>query len=162
MSNDFRILNEITINFKSNKLYIMLLRELGMFGVEVASKSDGYGRKFTEDKIKATELFESIANKLKKTNNFDIAEEKIKSYFSLKDINEIMFLLKSEGIIRTQSSIGELYDSFKFKAKPKYNYKGDIKNKGFLTIYIFFRNKKKPIGRFIGERFGNEFIFERL
>ena len=162
MSEDFKILEERTIGFKNNKLYVMLLRELGEFGVEVASKTEGFGRKFAEDRTKATELFEAVADKLSTIKNFDKAEATIKDCFSLKDLNEIFFLLKSEDVVRSQASIGDLYDIFKFIVKPKFNYKGDKKSKGSLTIYISFGKKKKPIGRFIGTEYGDDFVFERL
>lgn len=162
MNNDFRILNESTIDFKNNKLYVMLLREFGEYGVEVASKTDGLGRKFAEDKDKATRLFEAVAEKLSKIKNFEKAETKIKSYFELKDINEIIFLLESEDVVRSQVSIGDLYVSFKLKVKSHYDKKGDEYCLGAITIYVFFKNKRKPIGRFIGTRFGDDFTFERL
>jgi len=162
MSEEFRILNESTVSFKNNKLYIMLLREFGEYGVEVASKTEGLGRKFAEDKAKATELFDAVAEKLVNIKSFERAEEKIKSYFSLKDINEIIFLLKSEDVVRSQISIGDLCVYFRFKAKSKYDTKGDEYCLGAITIYIFFGKKKKPIGRFIGTRFGDDFVFEKL
>lgn len=162
MSEEFRILNESTISFKNNKLYVMLLKELGEYGVEVASKSEGFGRKFAEDKAKATELFEAVADKLSRIKNFELAERKIKSYLSLKDVNEIIFLLQSEDVVRTQVSIGDLYVSFKLRTKASYDTRGDDYCLGAITIYIFFGKKKKPIGRFIGTRFGDDFIFEKL
>lgn len=162
MNNDFRILNESTINFKDNKLYVMLLRELDAYGVEVASKNEGFGRKFANDKEGAVELFDAVAEKLSTVKNFELAKTKIKSCFALKDINEIIFLLKSEDVVRSQSSIGDLHIYFKFKTKAKYDTKGDEYCLGAITIYVFFKNKRKPIGRFIGTRFSDDFIFERL
>ena len=160
--NDFNIINENTISFKNNKLYVMLLRELGVYGVEVASKTDGFGRKFAEDKEEATKLFEAIVEKLSNINNFEQAETKIKSYFSLKDINEIIFLLESEDVVRSQVSIGDLYASFKLKVKSHYDTKGDEYCLGYITIYVFFNNKRKPLGRFIGKRFSDNFVWETL
>ena len=160
--NDFYILDERTVNFKNNKLYVMLLKEFGEFGVEVASKSKGLGRKFAKDKDKASELFDAVADKLSHIKSFEQAETRIKSYFSLKDVNEIIFLLKSEDVVRSQTSIGDLSVYFRFKAKSKYDCKGDVNCLGAITIYVFFGKKKKPIGRFIGTRFGDDFIFERL
>lgn len=162
MSDEFRILNESTISFKNNKLYVMLLKEFDEYGVEVATKNEGLGRKFTENKDKAIELFDAVADKLNTIKNFEKAEDKIKTYFTLKDINEIIFLLKSEDVVRSQVSIGDLYVSFKFRVKTKYDTKGDDYCLGAITIYIFFKNKRKPIGRFIGTYLGEDFIFERL
>jgi len=160
MNNDFRILNECTISFKKDKLYIMLLREFDEFGVEVASKTEGFGRKFAEDKIQATELFNAIVDKLATIKSFEKAKSEVKTCFAFKNINEINFLLNSEDVIRSQSSIGKLRVAFKFKVKAKLNYKGNEKNKGSITIYVYF--SKKPIGRFIGTHLGDDFIFERL
>ena len=162
MSGDFRILNEHTINFKKDKIYVMLLKELGNFGVEVTSKEKGYGRKFAEDKAKATELFDAIATKLSKIKTFELAEKKLKSYFSIKDINEVLFLLNSEDVVRSQASIGDLNVNFKLKTKPHYDTKGDAHSEGSVTLDVYFGKKRKPIGRFIGTRFGEDFIFERL
>ena len=165
---DFRVVDEATFSFKKNKLYVMLLREYGEFAVEVANKTEGFGRKFAEDKVMAVSLFDAIIDRLSSINTIEKAETTIKNCFSLKNINEIIFLLKSEDVVRTQVSIGDLYDSFKFKVKAKTNYRGDKKSKGGITIYIYFNKNKKPIGRFIGTDYignkngGKDFIFERL
>ncbi|HUU87999.1 MAG TPA: hypothetical protein VMX17_09620 [Candidatus Glassbacteria bacterium] len=162
MNNDFRILGENTISFKKDKLYVMLLRDSGEFGVEVTTKSEGLGRKLLESKEKAVELFDALSEKLLKEIDIAKAINSVKVYFKLKDINEVLFLLNSEDIVRSQNSIGDLYDLFKFKVKTKYDTKGDDYLLGSITIYIFFKNKTKPIGRFSGTRFGDDFIFERL
>lgn len=162
MNNEFRILNESTINFKSNKIYIMLLKEFGEYGVEVASKNEGFGRKFAENKDKAIELFDALGEKLNDIKSFEQAKERLKSYFKIKDINEILFLLKSEDVVRSQVSIGDLYIYFKLKTKVKYDTKGDDHCLGAITIYTFFKNRRKAIGRFIGTRFGEDFVFEKL
>lgn len=162
MGEDFRILNECTVAFKKDKLYVMLLRELGEFGVEVTSKNEGLGRKFAKDKTQANELFDAVSEKLLRTKGIDKAEKDVKSYFALKDLNEILFLLKSEDVVRSQISIGDLYVSFKFRTKTEYDTKGTGYCLGAITIYIYFNKRRKPIGRFIGTRFGEDFIFERL
>lgn len=158
--NDFRILKESTFNMKGGKLYLMMLREEGRFGVEVVNRSETLGRQFGDDRPCAESMFDKLEEKLSKIQMLSEAETTIRGMLSLKP-NEFKFVLSSDDVVLSQAEVGRLMIKHKpTSVKTKYNQLFDAKKKGSITIYVFFG--KKPIGRFAGVRFGKNFKFEKL
>lgn len=163
MNNDFRILKEQTFKFKDGKLYLMLLREDNRFAIEVVDKSKTFGRKFADNRKEAELLFDITINKIDSKKTLVEAELEIKNCFDRGDIRETMFLLLLKENKISQYEIGKMLIELKFTTKAKYNYLKEVKKAGAITISVFFdTNKNKPIGRFSGTRFGDDFVFELI
>lgn len=162
MNNDFRILKENTFKFKGENLYLMLLRENNRFAIEVVDKSKTFGRKFAESRKEAEFLFDRTTIRLDSKKTLHDAEEVIKICFDRDDPKETTFLLSLEDREMSQFEIGVLVIKLKFTTKVKYGYLDKVKKKGAITIFVFFEDKSKPIGKFWGKRFGKDFQFELL
>ncbi len=134
---EFRILNENTFSLKGNKLYVMLLRENGNFGVEVVDRHKTFGRKFAEDKQEADALFEIITQKISLCKSLEEAEQMIESSFKRKNTKETLFLLLVKDAKLSQEDFGKLVAKFKLKVKPKYNFLLD-KRKMFSFFQVYF------------------------
>lgn len=163
MNNDFRILKENTFKFKDGKLYLMLLRENDKFAIEVVDKSKTFGRKFADNRKEAESLFDITTIKIDSKKTLTEAELEIRNCFNRNDLRETIFLLLLKDKNISQNEIGKMLFELKFTTKARYNYLKGVKKEGAITIYVFFDIKrKKPIGRFSGTRFLNDFDWELL
>jgi hypothetical protein len=157
MNTEFRILNENTFNLKGGKLYTMLLRDNGIFGVEVVDREKTYGRKMTENLKQAEFLFDSISDRLIKYKTFTDAVSAIERCFGLDSLNKTLFTLIMDDKIGSQADIVAMKGKFKFVTLPKFG-KDDS-----LIVNIFEkRTDKKPYGVLIGTVKGDDFKFELI
>ena len=161
--NDFRIILENTFKFKAGKLYLMLIKEDNRFAVEIVDKYKTFGRKFAKNRKEAEFLFDIITTKIDSKKTLPDAELEIKNCFNRSNLREIMFLLLLKDKDISQYEIGSMLTELRFSTRSRYNYLKEVKKEGAITIYVFFDIKrKKPIGRFFGQRFSKEFKFELL
>jgi hypothetical protein len=157
MNTDFRILRENTFNLKGGKLYLMLLRENGNYGVEVVDREKTFGRKMSKDRKEADFLFDTIEDRLARYKNLKEAEKAIESCFGFKSLDKLLFVLIMDDRISCQADIVAMKGKVKFVTRPEF---GDNDS---LTVYIF-ENKtdKKPYGVLKGTTKVNDFKFELL
>lgn len=161
--NDFRIILENTFKFKEGKLYLMLLREDGRFGVEVVNREKTFGRRFAKDKAEADLLFDLTSKKLYKYKKKDDAESALKRCFSLKSIDTLKFMLFVDDNTISQADIMEMRSSIEFRTRVKIDYRKNKKEENALTIYIYESFKhKKPFGVLVGTREAKDLRFELL
>lgn len=159
----FIVLKEQTFKFKEVKLYLMLLLVNEHFGVEIVNNKETFGRKHLDKRKEAEKLFDLIDDRVCRCKNLPDAEAAMKRCFSLKKLNQMVFVLLAEDKILSQHEIGRIVINNKpDKVKTKYDYLGNKKQKGAITIYVFFDTKRKPIGRFSGKRFSKEFTWESI
>ena len=162
---DFRILEESTFNLKGGKLYLMLLRENGKFGIEVVNREKTFGRKYTDSQKKANLLFDIITNKLSVYTTLADAENCVIRCFSLKSVNKLMFILTADGKETTQGDIQKLREEgiIEFKMDVQFGFLKDKKKKDAISIYISETRHSKPYGVLFGMNDGNlKMTFELL
>lgn len=157
MNTDFRILRENTFNLKGGKLYLMLLRDNGSFGVEVADRTKTFGRKMTVDRNQADFLFDSIEERLSRYTCIQDAEKAIETSFKFKSLNKLMFVLIMDDKICSQDDIVNMGDNVKYYTRPQF---GDNES---LTVYISEKKTdKKPFCVLTGTTKANDFKFELI
>ena len=158
MTNDFRVIRENTFNLKGGKLYVMVLRDNGKYGVEVVDREKTFGRKMTDTNKEADLLFDSIVSRLNKYTVIKDAELAIKRCFKFKSINKILFVLVMDNKISSQADIVSIGDKVKFVTKVKFN-----RIKGLITINVFeSRDEKKPFATLTGKDNGKSLIFHLI
>jgi len=159
--NDFRVILESTFKFKEEKLYLMLLRENGMFGVELVDRKKTFGRKYTKDRKQADLLFDEISNRLSEFKSLHLAEEFIKDSFKTKSIDKLLFIIMANGKTITQNDIVKMKDKVNFNLKLKFDFERKVKKKDALTIYVYEKRlDKKPFGVMVGTTNGDDLKFE--
>jgi hypothetical protein len=159
---DFRIMNEETFTFKDGKIYLMLLKDNGKFGIELADRTKAFGRIMCADRKHAEYLFKIITKSILKKKTLAKAEELIHLSLKRKSLPETVFLFLANSQVFSQDKIGVIVFDYNIKVKAVYDVIGEEKKKGGLTINVYFKSKRKPFGRFIGTRFGKDFIFEKF
>ncbi len=157
---DFRIIQENTLNYKGNRLFVMMLRDGDKFGVEVVDKTKTFGRKYTENRKEAEKLFDVLSSRLKRCDDLAIAEKAIKMSFERMVFKEIVFLLTVGDKMFTQKECGRMVAEFKLSVLPFYNVLLDEEKQGALTVEFWFEKGGASIGRYAGTRFSNDFKFE--
>lgn len=163
MNTDFRILSENTFNLKGGKLYVMLLRDNGNYGVEVVDREKTFGRKMTETRKQAEFLFDSISDRLNRYKCLKDAVNAIERCFALDSVDKVLFTLIMDDRVSAQADIVSMKGKVKFISQPLFNVKKDVKEKGALTVYIYEkRTDKKPYAVLVGTIKVNDFKFELL
>lgn len=154
----FRILREQTFNLRGGKIYLMLIIDCGLFGVEVVNRSESYGRKTLTTRAKADLLFKSFEFSLNECKDLKTAEDIIRVSLAGKSLEDIFFLLKVYGKKFSQTVIGEIVSEFKLAVNVKRGFLRDEKKVGAITITVSLNSK--VIGRFFGTRYGTNFQFQ--
>lgn len=157
MNNDFRVIRENTFNLKGGKLYLMLLRDNGVFGVEVVDREKTFGRQMTNTRKEADFLFDSIVDRLDKFTSIKDAENAIKRCFKVKSTDKMMFVLIMDNKVSSQTDIVAIRDKIKFVTKVKFN-----REKGLMTIHVSENRTEKPFATLKGTDDGKNLIFELL
>lgn len=154
---EFRILRENTFSLKGGKLYLMLLRENGIFGVEVADRAKTFGRKMAKDRKGADFLFDSIEERLSRYDNVKDAEKAIENCFGFKSLDKLMFVLVMDDRICSQSDIVAIKGKIKFITRPEFG-----ENDSLEVFISENRTDKKPYAVLKGTTKGDDFKFELI
>lgn len=160
MGEDFRILSETTVNFKGEKLYIMLLRESDKFGVEVVDKEKTFGRKYANNRKEAEFLFEVISTKLSSYRKIKLAEKAIIESFKLKAVDKTILFLYAYEKTLSRNLIKKMARKLKFKIRIIEGLYEGNKIEGVITINVYFNEENKVFGKFVGTLLDKDFIFE--
>lgn len=159
MSEDFRIINEETFNYKKGgNLCLMLIKDGGRYAIECVTVKDTFGRKFLKNREEAELIFSFLSLKLIDLTFNDMTNI-LSLCYKMNNINEIKFMFKVYNKLMSQAFVGRLIREFKLIIKPKYDKYGHVKSKGSLTIEVYFE-KKVLFGFFKGTFLKNDFEFE--
>ena len=157
----FKIIDETTLKFDVKDLYITLAQDSTTgrtkYGVEVTTRTRGFGRRYTPSKAVAQEVFDYLSRRLSRFQDYTSAKEFTTRVFSCEKMFQLLFLVRSEGRTLSQVQIGELRRNMDFDIVPKYNKAGRKYKRGALTLQVISDGQK--IGNFIGTRFGKDFTF---
>lgn len=163
MNTDFRIIKENTFSLKGGKLYTMLLRENGVFGVEVVDRTKTFGRKFAKTFEDAEFLFDSIAERIAQYKDLTDAENAIARCFAFKSLDKLLFVLIMDDRLSSQADIVAIKGKFKFRTRLKFGYRKKVKDIDSLTIYIYdTETSKRPYAVMYGAADAQKLIFELL
>ena len=161
--NNFRIILENTFKFKEGKLYLMMIRENEVYGVEVVDREKTFGRKYAKNREQADLLFDKISTKLSKLKRLSDAEQVIERCFSSKTIDKTLFILMADDKILTQTDIVKMNNQIEFWMTVKIGFNKMVKDEDSLTVYVYETSKrKKPFGVLVGDAFGKNLKFELL
>lgn len=157
----FKVIDETTVKLGDRELYIILVQDSTSkktkFGIEVTTKTRGFGRRYTPSREIAEEVFNYLSRRIRKFQDYNTAKEFVTRIFNCEMIFQLLFLARSEGKEMTQAAIGRLRRSMEFDIVPSYNKAGRKYKRGALTLQVLTDGQK--IGNFIGTRFGKNFRF---
>ena len=159
MNTEFRVLKEETFSLKGGTIYTMLLRENGIFGVEVVNNKKTFGRKYTKDRPEADLLFDMTVDRLSQYKSIVDAEKAVENCFGFKSLNKLMFVLLMDDVVCSQVDIVIM----KSKGKVKFVTHHEFGDDDSLSIYISEKiTDKKPYGVLKGTVRGRDFKCELL
>jgi Glu-tRNA(Gln) amidotransferase subunit E-like FAD-binding protein len=163
MSTEFNILTENTFGFKGGKLYVMLLRDNGSYGVEVVDRAKTFGRKMADSREQAEFLFKSICDRLSNYKTIEDAVDAITKAFTFESVDKVLFVIIMDDKVCSQDDIVSIRDVIKFRTLLKFGYKKKVKEEDALTIYIYEkRTDKKPYAILVGTTKGSDFKLELI
>lgn len=160
---DFRVLSEVTFNFRGDKLYLMLLRDSNKYGVEVVDRDKTFGRKFARDRSNAEYVYNTISKRIDRCKSIEEANNIITKAFSRRSLTETVLLFMVDEKVLSQNKVGEIiFDLNLNVAKSTNDFFLNKTKKGYLTIFIRIKSDKAVFGCFAGKRFGKNFKFHLL
>lgn len=155
MTEDFKILNEETFNYKrGNNLCLMLLRDGGTYAVEIVSNHASYGRKFCTDRTQADKVFEFLKDKLSLINDYESIIKLLVSCFKVS-LTEMKFLFMVHGKKFGQVQIGKLISEFKLNIKSR------VKPNKEMIIRVYLPKSRVCFGEFTGTFLKKDFLFKK-
>ncbi|MBS1636187.1 MAG: hypothetical protein JST26_09740 [Bacteroidetes bacterium] len=163
ITTDFRIIDEQEINFgHCNQLWSMIIKDGERFAIEVNTRHELLGRKYTVDRKQAELLLREITNKIAKCGSHEVASELMKLGFSYKSICEMMFVINTRYLFFDFNNLCKLRAKYKYTSFPAIE---DLiwENKEFgKRISITFPGRTSPIGWFtpVTDEDGSDFFVE--